>query len=246
MSRILRLSALLLALAATAAQATPTHVMVRARAQDAKFIGDHMGGIRVTLRDAKTRKVLARGLIKGGTGDTGRLMKGPQRGVMLSDAQAAGFEAVLDLDRPTLVEADAEGPLGKPAAKVHVTAQAWILPGHDLAGDGWILTFPGLVIEPDLSAARAAKPAIAAKVSLMCGCPIEPGGLWDAAHYSVRADLLRNGRAVSSADLAYGGKPSLFVGELPPATPGAYRLRLTAQDSTTANVGVWEEPLDLK
>ena len=242
MLNILRLSALALALVATGAHATPTHVMVRARAQDAKFIGDHMGGVRVTLRDAKTRKVLAQGLIKGGTGDTARLMKGPQRGVVLSDAQTAGFEAVLDLDKPTLVEAEAEGPMGKPEAAIRTTAQAWILPGHDLVGDGWVLTFPGLVIEPDLSA----RPAISAKVSLMCGCPIEPGGLWDAAHYTVKAVLLRKGRPVGASDLHFDGKPSQFAGQLPAARPGAYRLRLTAEDSTTANVGVWEGPLDLK
>ncbi len=35
-----------LALLAPPALAEPTHVMVRAQAQDAKFIGDHVGGFR--------------------------------------------------------------------------------------------------------------------------------------------------------------------------------------------------------
>jgi len=42
------------------ALAQPTHVMVRALALDAKFIGDHTGGADITLTDARTGKVLAR------------------------------------------------------------------------------------------------------------------------------------------------------------------------------------------
>lgn len=63
-----------IALLGRPALAEPTHVMVRAQAQDAKFIGDHMGGVQVTLTEARPGKVLAKGPIRGGTGDTTRIM----------------------------------------------------------------------------------------------------------------------------------------------------------------------------
>lgn len=236
-----------LALAAGAASAEPTRVTVRAQSVDAKFIGDQMGGVAVTLRDARTGKVLARGLTRGGTGDTPRIMKTPRvRGQAISDGATAGFEAVLDLDQPTLVEAEGVGPAGKPASAVRVTSQMWIIPGRDVASDGWVLSFPGLVIEPDLAGLQADAPVLKAKVSLMCGCPIEPGGLWAAENYSVTAELLQGGRTVSRTPLAYAGAPSQFTARLAAAGPGRYRLRVTATDRTTPNAGVWEASVRLR
>ena len=110
--------AIVLALAsAGAAAAQPTHVMVRAMALDAKFIGDHTGGADITLTDAGTGKLLARGRTTGGTGDTGRIMKAPHaRTGGLADAQTAGFDAVIDITGPTLVRAEAVGPQPAPEA----------------------------------------------------------------------------------------------------------------------------------
>lgn len=234
------------ALLATSAQAEPTHVMVRAQALDAKFIGDHMGGVRVTLTDARTGAVLAKGLTTGGTGDTPRIMKAPRvRGADLADAATAGFLATLDLKQPTLVRAQAEGPAGHPAAAIKVSSSLWVLPGRDVTGDGWVLTFPGLVIEPTTAPAAEGVLRVTAKVSLMCGCPIEPGGLWDAKNYEVTAVLLRRGRAVATAPLVYAGQPSQFAGLLPNAPPGRYTLRLTAIDRTTPNAGVVEQAVKI-
>lgn len=235
--------AALLALTAGSALAEPTHVMVRGQALDAKFIGDHMGGIEVTLTDPKGH-ILARGLAKGGTGDTSRIMKAPLvRGQAITDGATSGFEAVLDLDQPTLVTATARGPMGKPASAITVTSQMWILPGRNITGDGWVLTFPGLVIEPRIEVKSGGEVALAAHVSLMCGCPIEPGGLWDAARYSIEAQLLKGDQIIAAAPLAYAGKTSEFAGTLTGTAPGHYRLRLVARDSGSANTGVVEQKL---
>ena len=59
---------------ASSAAAEPTQIVVRVISQDGKFVGDHTGGASVTLRDAKTGKVLALGSTKGGTGNTDRIM----------------------------------------------------------------------------------------------------------------------------------------------------------------------------
>jgi len=233
-----------IAFLASPALAEPTHVMVRAQAQDAKFIGDHMGGVQITLTDARTGAVLAKGLTKGGTGDTPRIMKTPRtRGMGLSDPSAAGFEAILELKQPTLVRVDAVGPVGKPGAAITVSSTQWILPGRDIVGDGWVLNFPGLVIEQTTTFSPDGALQISAKVSLMCGCPIEPGGIWDADTYKVEAHLMKGDRDVATTVLTYAGQPSQFSGALAHAPAGRYRLRLIAADATTSNAGVVEIPV---
>ncbi|OJU08528.1 MAG: hypothetical protein BGN86_11470, partial [Caulobacterales bacterium 68-7] len=201
-----RLAALALALAALAssAAAEPTRVVVRAHSLDAKFIGTSMGGVDVTLTDA-SGKVLAKGLTSGDTGNTETLVRNPHaRGAPLADGASAAFTATLDLAKPTLVTATARGPMGKPASAITVSSSLWVLPGREVGGDGWILSFPGLVVEPT-AAATPGGLQVTAKVSPMCGCPIEPGGLWDAANYAVEARLLSGDRVVAKAPLAYAG-----------------------------------------
>jgi hypothetical protein len=173
-----------LLIAATPAAAEPTHIVVRTIARDAKFIGDAMGGVEITLTDARSGKRLGRGLTAGGTGDTRRLIVEPRvRGKALATPEAARFETTIDIDRPTLVRAEARGPLGKPGAVITVASMMWLLPGQNLDGDGWVLELPGLVVEPAWTRGPDGALQIAAKVTLMCGCPIEPGGHWDASQY---------------------------------------------------------------
>ncbi len=94
-----------------------TKVMIRAIARDAKVIGTHVGGARITVKDAATGEILAQGIQQGGTGDTDVIMKKPHtRGMtVFSAGDASGFLAVLHLDKPTVVEISAEGPLGQRA-----------------------------------------------------------------------------------------------------------------------------------
>lgn len=229
----------------SAVHAEPTEVVVRALSKDAKFIGDSMGGVQVTLTDAVTGHELAEGLIVGTTGDTQKIMVAPrQRGAGISTPEAAGYRTTLDLERPTLVKVEAVGPLGKPHAQITVTSMKWLLPGQPVAGDGWVLEFPGLVVDPTWRV-EAGDLKIDAKVTLMCGCPIEPGGLWDAGKYDVRALLLDGEKTVSTTELAYAGKPSTFAGKLPRPVAGAYRLRVVATNPETGNTGVVEQPVSV-
>ena len=245
MSRIL--AAFATAVIATAisstAYAEPTEVVVRALSKDAKFIGDSMGGVQVTLTDAATGHELAKGVITGATGDTQKIMIAPrQRGLAISTPETAAFRTTLDLDRPTLVKAEAVGPLGKPASQITVTSMKWLAPGQSLAGDGWVLEFPGLVVEPAVAVYTSGL-RINAKVTLMCGCPIEPGGLWDANKYQVTASLIEGGKTLAATPLAYAGKPSTFAAELPKPKAGGYRLRVVATNPETGNTGVVEQPI---
>lgn len=234
---------LIAALAAGAAQAQPTTVVVRARALDAKFIGTHVGGALVTLTDLRTGKTLAQGKIEGATGDTPKLMVQPAaRHASLADADTAKFTAQLDISEPTLVRATARGPAGMEASST-----LWILPGRNIEGDGWVLNFPGLIVEPSAVVGADRKAVIHAKVALMCGCPIEPKGLWDAANYAVTAELTRKGAAPVSVPLTYAGTKSEFAAETPVAlAPGTWRLRVIAADATTPNAGVADTELLVK
>uniref|UniRef100_B0SWG8 DUF4198 domain-containing protein n=1 Tax=Caulobacter sp. (strain K31) TaxID=366602 RepID=B0SWG8_CAUSK len=247
MIKLLAFAAALSMAAPIAAQADPTHLMVRVQALDAKFIGDHMGGVAITLKDARTGAVLAEGLTKGGTGDTQRIMRTPRaRGDSMTDGATAGFEAVLDLKRPTLVRAEAAGPVGKPGSSIRVTSNLWVIPGRDILGDGWVLTLPGLVVEPTASMARGGAVTIAATVALMCGCPIERGGLWDAANYSVQARLMKGRALVATAPLTFTGRTGEYAATVPGVAPGRYVLRVVATDAKTINAGVSDQKITLR
>ena len=223
-----------------AVQAEPTHIVVRARSLDAKFIGDHTGGVHVTLTDATTGQVLASGDISGGTGDTARIMKTPlQRGQVLSDAKTAGFAATLDLTQPTLIRLEARGPLGKPAAAITVSSMMWVAPGHDVMGDGWVVTFPGLVVEPQLKRLADGRTAVVASVTMMCGCPISQNGVWDASDITVTAQGL-GPDAKEAVILHPGSEPSTFSATLNGPIPKTAKIRVVAVQKSTPNVGVAE------
>lgn len=125
-----------------------TRVVVHVLAKDAKFIGTSMGGALVTIRDADTGELLAKGFTSGTTGNTGTLMLEPkQRGAMLSDEKAAKFIATLDIDEPRLVTIAAQGPYAQRQALAMASTQIWLIPGKDIGGDGIILEISGFAVD---------------------------------------------------------------------------------------------------
>ena len=216
----------------------PTDVIVRVLSQDAKFVGDNTGGASITLRDARSRKILARGKTIGATGDTGRIMQAVGRAPERHGPDTASYVASIDIDVPTLVELEAEGPLGRPQSVIKVTSQRWIMPGESVAaGDGWLVELPGLAIVPALKR-REGLLAIEAKVELMCGCPIAPDTTWDANHYEVIATVMQGTRVVKAVPLPYAGTTSTFAAPVAGLAAGAYRVVITAHNSRTGNTGV--------
>jgi hypothetical protein len=228
------------------AHTEPTEVAVRVIGKDSKFIGTEMGGMRITLRDAHTGEFLATGVTVGGTGDTKRIMQ-PQGGrrARLADDTAAKFTATLDLGEPRLIEAEAYGPLAQLQAAHRVLSTQWVVPGRSLAGgDGWVLELPGFVVDVLAPPAHVRLPSgsreieLQATVTMMCGCPIEPGGVWDAEHYELKALLKRDGAAVGVVDLAYAGEISRFAARLPLDAPGVYEALVYAYDPANGNTGL--------
>lgn len=244
------LAALLMAVLAGPAQAQPTEITVRVLARDAKFIGTSMGGAWVTITDAETGEVLAEGLTEGGTGSTERIMKTPRkRGEVLSTGGSAAFHAVVDLHGPRRLQVAAEGPAEFPGSANRVTATQWVVPGRHLTGgDGWVLEMPGLVVNlHDLPASVSAGDAVdlRATVEMMCGCPLTPGGMWDADDFVIRAEAVLRKSTRARADLSYAGEASEFAGSVVLDEPGIWNLVVWAWQESTGNTGVAERRIEV-
>lgn len=159
--------------------ATETHIVLRAKAKDAKFIGSSIGGAFFIVRNKLTNETLAQGVTAGSTGNTNLIMNTPQaRGMSIADEQTARFEAVIDIDEPTFVRIEAYAPFNHKQSQVIVTTELWIIPGKHILGDGIILEIPGFIIdilEPrthqfiPFNSLEDGKLKIRANIVMMCG-----------------------------------------------------------------------------
>jgi hypothetical protein len=134
---------------ATTALAVPTHITVRVKTKDAKFLGTSMGGALVTIKNAGTGELLAKGITEGATGNTNTIMINPHvRGVPISDERSAKFTATIDINEPTQIEVAAQGPLSVPHSVNTVMITQWVVPGkHINRGDALMLELPGLMVK---------------------------------------------------------------------------------------------------
>jgi len=221
----------------------PTRVRIRVVSHDAKIVGSGVGGARVYVKNAATGEVLVEGIQEGGTGNTTAIVVEPvPRGKAIYDTEgAAVFTAELELTEPTVLEFVGEGPLGFKHAIQRTTKTMLVVPGQDVLGDGVVLELHGFIvemlestIETDISNVVQIK----ARVRMMCGCPLEPGGLWDADRVRVSANVYYNGSLLKQQSLEYGGEPNIFVGTLSLGeVPKGASLLVVAADPTRANFG---------
>ena len=224
--------------------AQPTSITVRVLAKDAKFIGTGMGGAMVEIRNADSGEILASGLTTGGTGDTGLIMNSAHgRGQAIGEG-AASFAATLDISEPTRIQISAEGPAGMPESANRVSLSQWLLPGKHLNnGDGVVLEMPGFALQTLAPVTGASLPVgsdvrVAVKMVMMCGCPIMPGGLWDADKIELLASVSLDGKALGDWPLEFAGEASQFHVQLPAASAGDYQVVVTAYDTLTGNTGL--------
>lgn len=240
------LGLLVLMLVADSSLAMPTHLTVRVKSKDAKFVGTGVGGVLITVKDALTGEVLATGRTAGDTGDTDRIMKTPiTRGASLADTKTAHFTTTLELTEPRLIEVTAYGPLANLQAANRVSATQWMVPGkHISTGDAWLMELPGFVVDvlaPPAHLKLKGTPQsvqLAANVMMMCGCPITPGGVWDANTYEVKALLKKDGVMIGDLVLKYAGTASQFAGSWTVQEVGTYEAVVYAYDPANGNTGV--------
>lgn len=232
-----------LAMSATV-DAEATQVTVRALAHDAKLIP----GVEIVIADAETDEVLARGMTEGGTGDTSRIVREPiARGESVYATEgAAGYTASLDLTDPRRVTITAL----QPSSGVSASRTMWLSPGRDLTGNGVVLELYGLDVGLRAPTGGEVVPGeaipVTAEVRMLCGCPVEPGGLWNADGFEITAALFRDGKQVASAPLEYAGETSTFSGRLTMPEPGEYTLRVLAEQPARGNFGVATTDLVIK
>ncbi len=230
--------------------AEPTDVIVRVVSQDAKVIGSGVGGVLIMIRDYATGEILAEGKHMGGTGDTERIMRRPHvRGESpYVGENTACFQTTLDLEKPTQVEITAEGPLAYPQAKQKASMTTLLLPGQDIGEEGIVMMLHGFIVDimnPESVAAQKERSdfTVRASVRMMCGCPTEPGGLWDSNSYKITAQLIHNEKIIQSEPLTFSGKTNIYLGKLrAPKLNGkekdSVELRILVSDPETANFGM--------
>lgn len=228
--------------------AKPTEIVVRVISQDAKFVGASMGGAEVIVRDANSGAILATGVTSGGTGDTDKIMAAKGRSPERASDHAAAFRTTIDVKRPQLVRVEIKGPLGFPKTMQRAMSERWIIPGQAAnVGDGWVIELPGLalrMIAPTPSSFRYGQPhKLTAEVQLMCGCPITPGGLWDAANYDVSAEVRQGGMLRDQVSLPFDAAPGQFTSNWTPRVLGKADLIIIARNRVTGNTGVLTEKI---
>lgn len=242
---IIAVFALMLLLPAAAA-AEPTTITVKVLSKGAKFIGTSMGGVQIIIRNMATGEILAQGVTQGGTGNTAAIMKGPRDpGRPLSDASTAFFAATIDISSPVHVQVSATGPLSQIQARNTATVTQWVVPGrHIRSGDAWLLELPGLAVDITVPASAAKlknevrEVPVQANVTMMCGCPLTPDGLWDSNRFEVAALVYKDGQKIAETPLAYAGAPSQFQGRVTTVGPGIYELFVYAYDAGNGNTGL--------
>lgn len=221
-------------------QAVDTTIVVRVLAKDAKFIGTSMGGAEVIIRDANTQEILAEGVTVGGTGDTGLIMTMPRaRSGSIVSTGSAHYTATIDIDKPRLIEVLARGPKSPNISSVTATSQQWVVPGkHVSEGDAWLIELRGLVVEvldlePEVVAGTL---KLHAKVRMMCGCPTNPGGMWDSNQMEIMTILEKDGITLE-VPMAFSGETSHFVATAS-VSKGSYTATFYAYQTETGNTGV--------
>jgi hypothetical protein len=228
------------------APAADTQIDVRVLSKGAKFIGTGVAGAEITIRDADTNELLARGKTVGNSGNDRRIMaEAWPRHTPLSTPTSAVFRAALDLEAPRQVVVTARGPLSQLQSAAVATVTQWMLPGkHVTGGDGLVLELPGFSVDILYPPSRQRVPAgqkqieLRANVMMMCGCPIEPGGFWDANAFEVAALIRQRDRHVGEIKLSYAGEIGQFAGVFPIPGPGPYDITVYAFDPGNGNTGI--------
>lgn len=164
------------------------------------------------------------------------------RGNELSDENTAGFLARLNIEKPLFINIEAVAPVNKKQASVRSSTQMWAIPGKNIGGDGVILEVPGFVVDilsPQTHERIGAKEEveIKANVVMMCGCPITPGGIWNADDYEISTVITSEAGESRTIKLEPMDKPSTFSAKTT-LSPGNYEIVVYAFDSATGNTGL--------
>ena len=227
----------------------PTTVLVRVVAHGAMVLGREVGGARVTISDVVTSQILATGVQQGEAGDQNQIMRTPHMmdEPIYSSRPSAAFTTTLLLDKPTLVEISAKGPLAYPAAQQKTSKTLWLIPGQDLTHDGIVLHLYGYLVEIERPKPREALIAkndvkLQASVRTLSGSLVRPHGDWDSRKIRIYGEVLLGDRIIERLQMFYDEgsrtyEAPFFVPSSKDASDGI-TLRVIAADLSTGNTGM--------
>jgi hypothetical protein len=228
-----------------------TDILVRVVANGALIVGNDVGGARVTITDVATGTVLASGLQQGDAGDQNQIMRTPRTMAEphYSSRPAAAFRATLQLERPTLVEISAHGPLAYPQAAQRASKTVLLVPGQDLTNDGIVLHLYGFIVQiehPKPGASLIAKDDVKLRASIrtLSGSPVRPHGDWDSRKFTIYGEVLLGNRVLERIQLFYagsqGGFEAPFFVPREADAPDGVTLRVVAADRAGGHFGMGE------
>ncbi|WP_455378824.1 hypothetical protein [Petrachloros mirabilis] len=230
----------------------PTTILVRVVAHGAMVLGRAVGGARVTITDVETKQILATGIQQGEAGDQNQIMRTPHlmEEPIYSSRISAAFTTTLELQKPTLVEVAAEGPLAYPASARRATTTVLLIPGQDLTGDGIVLHLFGYIVQ--IEHPKPGEPLIAkddvklrASVRTLSGTLVRPHGDWDARKIRIYGEVLIGDRIAERLQMFYSSDTGSFEAPFFVPTdkdaPDGVTLRVVAADTTTGNISVGEQ-----
>lgn len=195
----------------------------RVQAVGGKFLADDIGGARIVIHDAITGEVLGKG--SGVTAGNSGTLYGPSPSTpptasqivqasknvvmagndvwwLVPDSGSSKLEVDLNLTQPTLVRLEVTGPLGGLQSAATVRIPMWLSPDQPApALPGCVIPLPGLLVYPivpqvhyPVNAPDKIYPQ--AKVTMMCGCPVEKSSsawYWPPDDFVVKARVRRTG-----------------------------------------------------
>lgn len=227
----------------------PTTVLVRVVAHGAMVLGREVGGARVTITDVVSGHILATGLQQGESGDQNQIMRTPHlmEEPIYSSRASAAFTTTLELQKPTLVEISAEGPLAYPASLQRTSKTLLLIPGQDLTNDGIVLHLYGYLVQ--IERPRPREPLIAkddvklrASIRTLSGSLVRPHGDWDSRKIRIYGEVLIGDRIIERLQLFYDEGSRTFEAPffVPPSkeVPDGIKLRVIATDLATGNSGM--------
>ena len=107
-----------------------------------------------------------------------------------------------------------------------------------------MLELPGLVVDvqsPPTHIKLEGLPQevkIEANIAMLWGCPLTPGGVWEANKFEVKTLLKRDGKHYDIIHMSYAGAPSQFVGNYMVKEKGVYEGIVYAYDPANGNTGL--------
>jgi hypothetical protein len=73
---------------------------------------------------------------------------------------------------------------------------------------------------------------------MMCGCGIEPDGLWDPADFEIQAVIRHEGKVYQNVEMSYAGRTSKFEADTALEQAGLYEISMYAFDPANGNAGL--------